>query len=130
MSNPFKIIDWITSKKKPDEVEKPSDGYNAFIINRHFSYFPDLVFFANEMNKRMNSAASPDIQFEFYYHLLNKQKRFAKWAKPEADEKLKAIMEFYSYSREKASQVIDLFDDSAIKDLKKQLIHGGLKKNK
>ena len=130
MSNPFKIIDWITSKKKPDEVENSSDGYNAFIINRHFSYFPDLVFFANEMNKRMNSAASADIQFEFYYHLLAKQERFAKWAKPGTDEKLKVIMEFYSYSREKASQVIDLFDDSAIKDLKKQLIHGGLKKNK
>jgi hypothetical protein len=130
MGNPFKIIDWITSKNKPIEVESPSDGYNAFIINRHFSYFIDLVFYANEMNSKMNSTADSDIQFDFYYNLLKKQKRFAKWAKPGVDEKIKTIMEFYSYSREKASQVSDLFSDEQIKDLRTQLIKGGLKKNK
>ena len=130
MSNPFKSIDWLTSKQKPDELENPSDGYNSFIINRHFSYFPDLVFVANEMNMRQNATSDPAMQFAFYYNFLKKQKRFSRWAKPNTDDKMKVIMEFYSYSREKAMQVIDLFTDSQIKEMKKQLNRGGLKANK
>lgn len=130
MSNPFKSIDWLTTKQKPDELENPSDGYNSFIINRHFSYFPDLVFVANEMNMRQNAASDPAMQFAFYYNFLKKQKRFSKWAKPKTDENMKVIMEFYSYSREKATQVVDLFDDAQIKGMKKQLTRGGLKSNK
>lgn len=130
MGNPFKSIEWLTTKVKPEEVETPEDGYNSFIINRHFSYFPDLIFVANEMNMRQNATSDASMQFAFYFNFLKKQKRFSKWAKPKADEKIKLIMEFYSYSREKATDVADLFDDTKIKELRQQLQKGGLKANK
>jgi hypothetical protein len=125
MSNPFKIIDWLTSKTKPDDVETPKDGYNSFIINRHFSYFPDLIFFANEMNKSQNFSSDIDMQFGFYDGILKKQKRFAKWAKTTKNPDIAIIMEYYGYSVNKSKQVIGILTSTQIKEIAKELQKGG-----
>ena len=47
--SPFELIKSISSTKK-DILENEKD-YNAFMVNRGLSYFPDTVLYANEMNK-------------------------------------------------------------------------------
>jgi hypothetical protein len=124
--SPFEIMKWIETKQRPQNAIDERDGYNPFIINKGFSYFPDLIFFANEMNKGSNFNSDPLLQFNFYYHLLPRRKpRFEKWVKPKKEEELNIIMEYYSYSREKAKQVMGIIDNKQLKLMEKELEKGG-----
>ena len=47
--------------------------YNAFIVNRGLSYFPDTIFYSNEMNKF--NQLDVDMQFDFLLNSIPKKKR-------------------------------------------------------
>ena len=51
--NPFDFLNAINDSKK-DIIEgddKKESAYNAYVVNRSLSYFPDTVAIANEMNR-------------------------------------------------------------------------------
>ena len=49
--NPFDYLKSINATKKNIMVDDITESeYNAFIINRGLSFFPDTVRYANEMN--------------------------------------------------------------------------------
>lgn len=132
MGNPFEIVNALTAPSNKSLITKEfiDDNYVPFIINRHFSLFNDLVFFANELNMGHNSSSAVDMQFDFYDNVLKvKKKRFAKWIKPskDHDEILEMIMQKYEYSRAKAIQVFRLFDEEQIALLKSEMYKGGRK---
>ena len=66
--------DLIGSSENPAMTEKQ---YNAFIVNRGFSYFNDTILHANEMNLRHGLFA--DAQFKYYLGALRPRNRFSKW---------------------------------------------------
>ena len=88
--NPFALINSI-SNSKIDILEDEKD-YNAFMVNRGLSYFPDTVVYANEMNKFHHLDSR--LQFDFLINIVRKRNRFSKWNKSNEGENLKVVKEY------------------------------------
>ncbi len=78
--SPFDFLNSINDTKK-DLFEDPQaeKDYNAFLVNRGLSYFPDTILFANEMNIKRDTPKQ--WQFDFLRLAIPKKKRFSKWHK-------------------------------------------------
>tara|TARA_B100000902_G_scaffold398165_1_gene464023 strand:- start:944 stop:1324 length:381 start_codon:yes stop_codon:yes gene_type:complete len=125
--NPFEYLNSINSTKKnimhDDIMEKE---YNAFIINRGLSFFPDTILFANEMN--VNHHLDNKLQYHFLINIIKKKKRFSKWVKPQEVANLEIVKEYYGYSDEKAKSVLSLLNNEQIIELKQRIYKGGKRK--
>jgi hypothetical protein len=100
--------------------------YNAFLVNRTLSYFPDTILYANEMNTKHHIDSR--LQFDFFINIIKKRKRFSKWAKPIEIENLQLIKEYYGYSNEKAKSALSLMSNEQIDKLKQRINKGGKRK--
>jgi len=127
MSSPFDYANAINQTKQNimvDDIEEKS--YNAFMVNRSLSYFPDTVLFANEMNRHHH--LDNRLQFDFLLNTIRKGKRFSKWAKAVLPEDLEVVKEYYGYSNEKAKIALTLLDNDKINELKQRVYKGGKRK--
>ena len=113
--------DIIEESDNPELAEKL---YPPYMINRGLSYFTDTILFANEMNIRHQ--CDNKLQFEFFLNSIRKRKRFSKWFKKEQDENLDIIMSHYDYSYEKARQVLSLFNEEQLQQLRDMRFKGGV----
>lgn len=121
--NLFDVVGAINDKKDIDRAEALS-VYAPFMINRALSMHGDTIFYANEMNAR--SQLDKDMQFDFYMNIIPKGKRFGKWAKAEkVEEDITNIMTFYSINRRRAEEILSLFSDDLLKELKDKMNKGG-----
>ena len=80
----FDYINSITFDKTDlykDSLEKSE--YNPYLVNRFLSYFPDTIFYSNEMNK-FHNVIPKEYQYKFYLYAIPKRKRFIEWDKKEA----------------------------------------------
>lgn len=104
-----------------DEVEGAS---NAFMLNRAMSNNFDTVFFADEANGfKFTDLYS---QYLFYFHSVNKKKRYGKWEKKgEKPENLDIVMRAYNVSERKALQYLDLLNEEQLEVLRNSLSTGG-----
>ena len=122
--NPFEYLNSINTSKKNIMVDDIAEAnYNAFMVNRGLSYFPDTVLFANEMN--INHHIDHRLQFDFFINIVKKKKRFSKWLKPNEVSDLDVVKEYYGYSNEKARSVLSLLTDEQLTELKKRISKGG-----
>lgn len=120
---PFDIINSINEKKEIDRTEALTD-YAPFIINRGLSMHKDTIFFANEMNCR--SQLDKDLQFDFYMTAVPKGKRYGKWAKAEkVEQDITNIMTYFCINRRRSEEILGLFSDSQLCELKDKMIKGG-----
>ena len=119
--NPFALISSI-SNTKLDILENEKD-YNAFMVNRGLSYFPDTVIYANEMNKFHHLDSR--LQYTFLINIIRKRNRFSKWNKSDESEDINAIKEYYGYSNEKARDVLPLLSNENLNIIKGKIFHGG-----
>ena len=122
--NPFEIIKSISSTKK-DVLENEKD-YNAFMVNRGLSYFPDTVLYANEMNQYHH--LDNRLQFDFLINIVRKRNRFSKWNKSIESENINAIKRYYDYSNEKARDVLPLLSNENLKTIRGRINHGGIQR--
>ena len=97
--------------------------YNAFIINKSLSHCIDTVVAANEMNSRPHLDAK--LQYDFLRGFVRKKKRFNKWLKPEKEEHLEIVKEYFGYSNVRAQEVLRILSDEDIVEIKKLLNKGG-----
>ena len=105
--SPFDFLNAINITKEDLFKDNPqaSKDYNAFLINRGLSYFPDTVLYANEMN--VNTGIPNDWQFYFFLNSIPKKKRFSKWFKKDADtESFRLVKEYFGYSDEKTKEAL------------------------
>jgi len=109
----------------PKEAEK---AYNAFMINRSMSQFPDVIMFANELNLRADIDSI--MQHDFYLHALPKKSRFSKWAQKNKLENLELVKEYFNYGNQKAMQALKLLSADDIEKIKEYLNEGGRGKRK
>lgn len=123
---PFDYVNSVNYSKK-DIMTSPEEEkiYNPFLINRSLSYFPDTVVLANEMNKYHH--LDNRLQYQFLINIIRKRKRFSKWVKPELENDLELVKEYYGYSNEKARQVLPLLSPSQLQKLKEKVNKGGRK---
>ena len=122
--NPFELIKSISNTKK-DILENEKD-YNAFMVNRGLSYFPDTVIYANEMNKFHHLDGR--LQFDFLINTIRKRNRFSKWNKSIESENINAIKQYYGYSNEKARDVLPLLSNENLKTIRGRIQHGGIQR--
>ena len=124
--NPFEFLNAINYTKKDLMVDPENEKhYNSFVINRSLSYFPDTVAIANEMNKYHHLDSR--LQFSFLINIIRKRKRFSKWVKPELENDVDVVKEYYGYSNEKARQVISLLSPHQLEVIKGKVNKGGRK---
>lgn len=117
VNSPFDFVNNINSSYEDILDAETEKQYNAYLINRAYSQFPDSIFYANVMNTAHNLPLR--LQYDFYRFGLSKRKRFGKWPKAsKPDDFVKAVAAYYDYSLKKASEIIDLISD----DLKKNII--------
>jgi hypothetical protein len=122
--SPFDFINAIHYSKDKLIVDDWSEKqYNPYIINKGLSYGHDTVIPANEMNSRPH--LDKILQFDFLINIIRPKKRFNKWIKAEKIDDLEVVKEYYGYSTEKAKQVLPLFNDSIITELRKRITKGG-----
>ena len=105
-----------------DSVESEKQ-YLPFIINRSLSYHQDCIFLVNEMNQ--HNRLDNRMQYDFLRLTLRPRKRFAKWAKPNIEDRVKVICEYYNYNKEKALAVNSILSDVDIERMKRKLNKGG-----
>jgi len=128
MSNPFEYLNSINVTKQNlmrgsnDDVIAEKD-YLPFMVNRGLSYFQDTIALANEMN--IHHELDKKLQYEFLINIVRKRKRFSKWYKKEDDSDIEAVMEYYGYSNERASQALTILSQDQIKTIKSRIEKGG-----
>tara|TARA_R110002074_G_scaffold36528_1_gene99376 strand:+ start:433 stop:837 length:405 start_codon:yes stop_codon:yes gene_type:complete len=119
---PFDFINDINFGKKnlmrkTENDDLSEKAYVPYITNKSLSYFTDTLLYANEMNKF--SHLDNKLQYEFLLNSIRPKKRFAKWHKPEQDDDIELVSEFYNYSLPKARNVLSILSAkqlSAIRD--------------
>jgi NACalpha-BTF3-like transcription factor len=124
--SPFDFVNAINTSKENLFETDPQAGkdYDAFIVNRGLSYFPDTVFYANQMNQ--HAGLDKDMQFFFFLNIISKKKRFSKWSKKDpASEDLKLVKEYYGYSSEKATEALKILSKDNLIMIKEKLHKGG-----
>ena len=125
--NPFDYVNSINTTKNDIMVDDLSEkAYNSFMVNRSLSYFNDTVLMANEMNTKHHLDAK--LQYQFLINIVRKRKRFSKWIKPELDNDIEVVKEYYGYSNSKAHQVLPLLSKSQLAILKEKVNKGGKRK--
>jgi alpha-galactosidase/6-phospho-beta-glucosidase family protein len=122
--SPFDFLQTINDTKI-DIYEGNEKSYNSFVINRSLSYFSDTVAIANEMNRYHH--LDEKLQYHFLLNIIRKRKRFSKWVKPEVENDIEAVKEYYGYSNDKARQIISLLTPEQTTIIKNKVNKGGRK---
>ena len=125
MANPFDYINSISQTKKDMmEDEQGEKDYNAWLVNRGLSYFPDTILYANEMNRMAHLPSK--LQYAYLINTIRPRKRFSKWVKKKEDSDLDAVMRCYGYNIDKAKSALSILSTEQIKTIKDKLDEGGL----
>ena len=124
---PFDFINSINFTKKnlmsnTENDELAEATYVPYITNRTLSYFTDTLLYANEMNKY--STLDNKLQYEFLLNSIRPKKRFAKWSKPEQNDDLDIVSEFYNYSLPKARQALNLLNENQLRVIRDSMTKG------
>lgn len=124
----FKIIDSINFDKDFDMISDFNDSdYVPFMINKAMSMGVDTHLPAQEMNLR--ASLDKTIQYKYYLYSVRKKKRFNPWVKKlQTSDKAKIIAEYYDISLRKAKEYENLVSSEDLKNMKKYLDKGGVKK--
>lgn len=126
MANPFDYITSISfSKEDMMQDELGEKEYNAFMVNRGLSYFPDTIMYANEMN--MLAHLDKKLQYTYLINIIRPRKRFSKWAKRKDDANLEMVMEYFGYSIDKAKTALSILSPDDLDKIKEKMNKGGTK---
>lgn len=115
--SPFDLIEDVGFKKE-NLVKKHGDvalkAYDPFLTNRAFSYHPDTILYAQEMN--CATRLTKEMQYDFYSCCLSRQKRYGKWHKKDKEEEalLTDIKKYYGCDMQTAKNAVDILDKDAI----------------
>ena len=104
------------------EYNYQAPEYKGYVANINFSFFPETIFFANEINKYV---VNDKHNYDFYYYALPKKKRYSKWIKTDRNDDLQLIAKAYRVNKSKAQEILPLLTDDDIKQLKEELHEGG-----
>jgi hypothetical protein len=125
---PFDFLNAITQSKEnmlvgTDNDELAEKSYNAYIVNKGLSYFPDTILYSNEMNLRHLLDNKP--QFLYLLNTVRPKKRYSKWFKNELVDDISVISEYFGYSITKAKQIRNLITPDQLQTMKQKLEKGG-----
>lgn len=104
--------------------EEDEKSYVPFIVNKSISSHIDTLYFVSEMNN--NHQLDKRLQYDYLFHSIRGYKRkFQKWSKYTESSEIELIKEYYSYSSQKAKQVLPLLTQKDIEYIREKLDKGG-----
>jgi hypothetical protein len=127
--SPFEFVDsiMVTKIDLMDADPNCEKEYVPFIVNRHLSYFPDTVLYADDLNR--STGLDKKMQYDYLLNSIRPQKkRFVKWHKPESSSDLEAIAEYFDFSMQKAKEAQKILSKDQVNEIRKKLIKGGVNK--
>ena len=124
------LSDFLTSinSSKENLIEKEpicEKEYVPFVVNKCLSYFPDTLFYANQINAL--SGMDKRLQYDYLRMSVSKRKRFSKWIKEDKNDNIETIQEYYGYSYRKAKECLGCLSSEQIENMKNSLKTGGVK---
>jgi hypothetical protein len=129
MSNPspFDFVNSISDKSGNMIAEDPEmeRHYQPFVVNRAFSNRPDTIMMANLMNEMPHLPKR--MQYDFYYGMVRKSRKYSKWAKADKNPDEDVVMEAYGISRRRAREYLALMTDADIAQVRARVDKGGKK---
>lgn len=122
--SPFEFANSINDTKENLIVDDWSEKqYSPFIVNKALSYSSDTVKLANEMNSRPHIDSK--LQYDFLRSLVRKKKRYNKWLKPEKEEQLELVKEYFGYNNVKAQEALRILSKDDLVIIEARLSKGG-----
>ncbi len=119
----FDILNDISYTKTGTINEDTVSQYNPYMVNRWLSMSIDTIMYAQEMN--CNAHLPKDMQYDYYFHAIKKNKRFFKYIKHTKQDLIDVIAEYHGCSDKKAKELLRLFSESDIEYMKSKLNKGG-----
>ena len=95
------------------------------MVNKCLSYFPDTIFYANQINIR--HGLDKKMQYDYLRLSVSKRKRFSKWFKEDKDDNIKTVQDYYGWSYRKAKECLVCLTETELKTMKDSLKTGGVK---
>lgn len=128
-----KLFDYVndlsySKKRLIDELPENENEINQYLINRAFSFGPDTVMYANDMNKCGH--ITNRMFYEFYFHSLRPVKRFNKWLKKTELDYVELIQRKYNLSYKKAVDAVNVLTPEQLEELRAEMDEGGFEKAK
>lgn len=124
MSNPFDIVNDISYKKERLITDDVSEKLHVpFLVNRAFSYFPETIAYAQEMNIKPH--LDKKMQYDYLFNSIRKKKRYSKHFKKQMNSDIEAVQEYFDYGYEKAKQAAKVLTKDQLKQIKEKLQKGG-----
>ena len=118
----------LNKKNLMEEDSLTEKEYPPFVINRSLSYFQDTVLYANEMNLRGH--LDNRLQNDYFLNSVRKNKRFSRWLKPEQDNDVDLIKDYYSCSEVKARELLGVLTGDQLSLISQRWKRGGIKNGK
>jgi hypothetical protein len=128
--NPFDYVSAVSDSKKDLMRGTENDAlserdYSPWLTNKAFSYHPDAVLHANQMNEL--SHLDNKLQFDYYHSVLRKRKRFSKWSKPQDDETINMICSYYTCNKQIGLSYLKILTKDQLNIIRKKQQKGGVK---
>lgn len=124
--NVFDVVNSLSRFKDTEFNENDSEMekiYLPFIVNRSFSYYPDTIIHANEMNSK--SFLPKRMQHDYYKYSLRPRKRFSKWLKKDKDSDLELVQNYFNFSKKKAIEALSILTKENLLSIKAEMDEGG-----
>lgn len=127
MTTPFDYVKSVT-ERKDYMMDDPAEekGYVPFLINRSLSFNVETLMHANEMN--LNHWLDKKLQYDYYFHMLPKKKRYSKWFKKKEDANLELVRDYYKCSIQKAKEALQVLTQDQLDIIRKRFEQGGINK--
>ena len=124
---PFDYVNSINYSKKnlmeeTDNDELAESSYVPFLTNRSLSYFPDTVFYSNEINQYHH--VDNKLQYDYLINSIRPKKRFAKWVKAMDSDDLEIVKLYFSYSTKKALQALNILTPKQLEVITRTVTRG------
>lgn len=119
----FDILNDISYNKQNIFNSDVESQYNPYMVNKWLSMSIDTVMYAQDMN--CNSHLPKDMQFDYYFYSIKKQKRFFKYIKNKKEDLIDVVSEYHECSKKVAKQMLKLFSEDDIEYMKGRLSKGG-----
>lgn len=120
---PFDFVNSINSSSKEDLMKDDPEfekKYNPYLTNKALSYFNDTLGHANRMN--MLYHLDNKLQYHYYLNIVRPRQRRSKWhKKPQQNEDIEAIKEYYGYNNKKAEDVLNILSTEQIRTIKNRV---------
>lgn len=118
------ILKSLNVSKDPDLIDEYNKSdYVPFTVNRAFSFYPDTLLIANEIN--IHPHIEKLLHYKYYLYAVKKKSRYTPWLKASKDKDIEFVKEYYMVSGRKAKEILPLLSQNDLKLINTFLEKGG-----